>query len=76
MHFPSKEDNGSRSVSGKDPSQLLLERLTFLFKQRRKAQEPGLIGSIPSVDRASTRLSVTRMPKTLGELWEEAPTAS
>lgn len=53
----------------------MVESLTFLLKQRRKAQERRLTGNIPSVDRASTKLSVTRMQKTSGELWQKGPSA-
>lgn len=52
-------------------SQLLIEYLTFLFKQRRKGQGQKFTGNIPSVDLANIKLSVMKMQKMLGELTED-----
>lgn len=51
-------------------SQLLVENLIFLFKQKRKGQGLKFTENIPSVDLASIKLSVMKMQKMLGELIE------
>lgn len=51
-------------------SQLLVENLIFLFKQKRKGQGQKFTESTPSVDPANIKLSVMKMQKMLGELIE------
>lgn len=52
-------------------SQLLVENLIFLFKQRRKGQGQKFTENTPSVDLANIKLSVMKMQRMLGELTEE-----
>lgn len=51
-------------------SQLLVENLIFLFKQKRKGQGQKFTENTPSVDPANIKLSVMKMQKMLGELIE------
>lgn len=51
-------------------TQLLVENLIFLFKQKRKGQGQKFTENTPSVDLANIKLSVMKMQKMLGELIE------
>lgn len=52
-------------------SQLLVENLIFLFKQKRKGQGQKFTENTPSVDLANIKLNVMKMQKMLGELIED-----
>ena len=47
-------------------SQLLVENLIFLFKQKKKGQGQKFTENTPSVDPASIKLNVMKMQKMLG----------
>lgn len=51
-------------------TQLLLENLIFLFKQKRRGQGQKFTENTPSVDLANIKLSVMKMQKMLGKLIE------
>lgn len=52
-------------------SQISVENLIFLFKQKRKGQGLKFTENTPSVDLANIKQSVMKMQKMLGELTEE-----